>query len=96
MVRTHLTRKVSKSTIKGYTLSVKDGTPEVNTLEPVTVWGAVSRKEAERILRKIDPTAVLGSVETVEETYRISLNDFVKYAEKVEGCAVEAETEDEQ
>lgn len=93
MVRTHLTRKVSRTTIKGYTLSVKDGTPEVVTLEPVSVWGEVTQKEAERILRKVNPTAVLASVETVEEVYKIAINDFVKYAVKVEAAAA---AEDEQ
>ena len=89
MVRKHIERKLTKTTVQGYTLRMVDGAPVADALETITVWGELTQKDAERIVRKVDPTAVVGKVESVEETYKIDIDTFVANAVKIDNDKAE-------
>lgn len=86
-MRKTIVRTICKSVINGCVLNVVDGTPQVEQLAPVTVAGKVNDKTALKTLKTEygkDKAITLTSVETCEDTYEISVEDFLKYATKVE------------
>lgn len=87
MMRKTITRTMTTSTIKGFKLKIVDGAPSVETLDPVTIMGNANEKHALKALREVygkDNSITVGSIETSEETYEISVDDFMKYATKVD------------
>ena len=87
MMRKTITRTMSTSKIVGCKLKMVDGKPTTETLEPITVMGRANERDAMKALRekygKGAPVAVC-EIEIVDSTYEISVEDFLKYAKKVE------------
>lgn len=86
MMRKHITRTLTRSTVECFAVKMVDGKPEVETLAPVTVWGVPSDKEALKAVKEAYPEAkgvTVGNVKSVDETYRVSIDDFVTIAELV-------------
>ena len=84
MMRKHITRTLTRSTVTAYAVKKVDGRPEVENLEPVTVWGTPNEKEALKAVREAHgANAIVGEVTITEETYRIKIDDFVALAELV-------------
>ena len=86
MMRNTITRTMATSTINAFKLSMVDGHPVVANLEPLVVMGKAREKDALKALKKVhgDLTGItVGSIEVSEDTYEISVEDFVKYATKV-------------
>ena len=97
-MRKTIVRTMATSTIKGFIMKVVDGKPVVETLEPITVMGKVKEKEAIKALReKYGKTApvTISAIEVNEETYEISVADFVKYAKKVTNDSQPSESDSE-
>lgn len=90
MMRKTITRTMNTSTISACMLTVVDGNPTVETLEPITVMGKATEKDALKMLKekygKNNAITVTG-IEVSEETYEISVDDFVKYATKIQKVA---------
>lgn len=86
MMRKHITRTLTRSTITAFAVKMVDGKPELETLEPVTVWGTPTDKEALKAVKEAhgDITGItVGNIQSTEETYRVTISDFVAIAERV-------------
>lgn len=87
MMRNTITRTMATSEIHAFRLTMEGGNPKVETLPVMTVSGKVTTKDAERLLRKeYGKTAPITVKEIVvsEDVYEITVEDFLKYAKKVE------------
>ena len=87
MMRNTITRTLATSEIHAYRLVMKEGKPEVETLPVMTVGGKVTEREAERVLRKQygqNAPFTVSKIDVREDVYEISVEDFMKYAKKVE------------
>lgn len=99
MMRKHITRTLTRSTVTAYAVKMIDGKPEVETLEPVTVWGTPTDKEALKAVKEAhgDISGItVGEIKSTEETYRVTISDFVAIAERVEAQSDEEENEEKE
>lgn len=87
-MRATISRRLTVTTINGFAVKVlEDGTPSVEQVEPVIVFGNVSESGALRELRKAYPEMkgiTVSKISSEEKQYEISVSDFVKYARPVE------------
>ena len=98
MMRKTIVRTMATSKINAFKLTLENGQPKIENLEPLTVMGKASEKEALKALKdkygKNAPITV-ANIEVQEDTYEISVEDFLKYAKKVEkdseGCETDSE-----
>ena len=98
MMRKHITRTLIRTTVTAYAVKMIDGKPEVETLEPVTVWGTPTDKEALKAVKEAhgNMTGItVGDINSVEQTYRVAIDDFVAIAEKVADQVTMDEIENE-
>lgn len=87
MMRNTITRTMATSEIKGFMMKVVEGKPTVVELPVLTVTGKATEKDAIKELKKVhgkDANVTVGTIECHEDTYEISVEDFMKYAKKVE------------
>lgn len=98
MMRKTIVRTMATSTINAFKLDIVDGNPQVENLEPITVMGKATEKEAIKALKdkygKNAPVKI-ASIDVQEDTYEISVDDFVKYAKKVQKGSEGSETEED-
>lgn len=95
-MRKVIQRTMITSTVNAFKLEVVDGQPKTEQLEPLTVTGKVTEKVALKLLKNKygKATAItVSSIEEKEDVYEISVEDFMKYAHKVEPNTAETETE---
>lgn len=93
-MRKTFSRSIKSSIIHGFRIDIVNDEPVTKKLEPVTVVGAVKSKDAFKILKESAEGAELVTVtkiETREDVYKISLDDFMKYGEKVDSKSTENE-----
>lgn len=99
MMRKTIVRTMATSTINAFKLTVENGQPKVENLEPLTVMGKATEKEALKALKekygKNAPVSI-ASIDVQEDTYEISVDDFVKYAKKIEKGSEGSESENEE
>lgn len=95
-MRKTITRTLIRTTAPVYRVTMNNGVPATEELEPVNVWGKTTQAEMMKVARKThgEGNYVLGNIEQVEETYRIGINEFVAAAVKVEN--EEENQEDEE
>lgn len=87
MMRKTICRTMATSTINAFTLEMVDGKPTVKNLPTITVMGKATEKDALKALREIhgkNKSITVGSIEVTEDTYEISVDDFIKCATKIE------------
>lgn len=86
MMRKSICRTMATSTINAYTVEIVDGQPVAKALDPVIITGKAKEKDALKAVKDAHGvTAVtIGKIEIEEATYEISVEDFMKYAKKVE------------
>lgn len=97
-MRKNIVRTMVTSKISAYMLSIDNGIPKIDNLEPLFVMGKATEKDALKGLRdkygKHAPVQI-ASIEYEENTYKISVEDFLKYAVLVpkdsEPCDEESE-----
>lgn len=92
MMRKTIVRTMATSTITAFALHTKDGAPVVENLEPITVMGKASEKEALKSLKEVygkDVSISIGKIEVTEDTYEISVDEFLKHAKKVDKSKAE-------
>lgn len=97
MMRKTIVRTMSTSTINAFMLDVVNGKPEVKNLEPLTVMGRVTEKDAIKALRDVhgkNAPVTVANIDVKEDTYEISVEDFLKYATKVEKASEDSETKE--
>ena len=86
-MRKYITRTMSTSTIHGFKVTIKDGTPVAEALEPIVVGGKVSHKDATKLLKKQYADCemlTVNKIDVTEDTYQISVDEFIKHAKKVD------------
>lgn len=87
MMRTTITRTMATSEIRAYRLVMREGRPEVEELPAMVISGKATEKDAEKALRKKygkDAPVTISGIKVTEDVYEISVEDFMKYAKKVE------------
>lgn len=78
---------MATSKIHACKLSMNDGVPTVEQLEPITVMGRATEKEGLKAIKEKygkECPATIQKIEVNEDTYEISVEDFLKYATKLE------------
>lgn len=97
-MRKTIVRTIATSTVKAFKMVVVDGSPNVEELEPVTVLGKATQEKAMKALKekygKNTPLTITG-ITVQEDTYEISVEDFLKYATKLENGSEGSETVEE-
>ena len=95
MMRKTIVRTMATSTIKAYTVEMENGLPVAKALEPITIMGKAKEKDALKAVKEqYGKVAVtIGEIQIEEATYEISVDDFMKYAKKVEADKAQEETE---
>ena len=95
MMRKTIVRTMATSTVEAYTLEIVDDMPKPEKLEPITVMGKVTEKEALKAFKekygKSKPITI-SSIKVQEDCYEISVEEFLKHAKKVDKSKTE-ETE---
>lgn len=90
MMRQTITRTLTRSTISVFTVEMVDGKPEAIALDPVTVWGKPTDKEALKAAKEAyEGNVFVGEINSIEECYEISIDAFVAHAEKIEKAIAE-------
>lgn len=87
MMRDKITRTMATSEIHACRLVMKGGQPEVEELPVLVIMGKATEKDAEKALRKTygkNASVVVRDVKVSEAVYEISVDDFVKYATRVD------------
>ena len=90
MMRNTITRTLAVSEITAYKLTIEDGQPKADALPTITVPGKASQKEAIKAVQKVygkDAAVTVGNIVVHEDVYEISVDDFMKYAKKVDKAA---------
>ena len=90
---------MATSTIQAFKLTIENGQPKVENLESLVVMGKATEKEALKALKEKygkNAPVTIASIEAQEDTYEISVEDFVKHAKKVDKKTVDQENENEE
>ena len=98
-MRSTITRTLTQNTIRPAKIELVGDTPVVTPLDPVIVYGNVSKEEAKREVVKVygkDDTIVVAKIETEDKFFEISVADFIKYAKVVDKNADETENENQK
>lgn len=83
MMRNTITRKLIESKIYGYSIEIENGEPIVNRVEPIIVYGKISKDAAAKELKKIygkNKAITVSKIEETEKQYTITVEDFVAHA----------------
>lgn len=86
-MRNTITRTMVESTVHGCKIEIVDGQPTTKALDPVTVMGKCSDDKAMKaLIGAYGKTAgmMVVKVEETESLYEISVEDFMKYAKKID------------
>lgn len=87
MMRKTICRTMATSTIHAFSLEMKEGKPEAVALDPVVIAGEASEKEAMKAVKEVygkNKAVTIGEIQVGKATYEISVDDFMKYATKIE------------
>lgn len=83
-------RTLTESTINAYSVKIQEnGEPAVTKLNPVTLFGKVSKVEAQKEMERVNPNSdsiMISSIEEKEVQYEITIEDFVKNAKRIENA----------
>ena len=94
MMRNTITRTMATSEIHACRLIMKDGAPVVETLPVLTISGKATTKDAEKELRKVygkNAPVTVTNIKVSEDVYEISVEDFLKYAKKIDKAQTETD-----
>jgi hypothetical protein len=84
-MRKTIVRTITASTIESANVTFEKGKPVVKANEPLTVNGIIKEDKALKEVRKAyGELAQVTSINSVDAMYEISVEDFIKYATKVE------------
>lgn len=87
MMRNTITRTMATSEVRASRLVMKEGKPVVEELPVLTLMGKATPKDAEKALRSKYGKAAAVAITAIvvsEDVYEISVEDFVKYAKKID------------
>lgn len=86
MMRKTIVRTMATSTITAYTVEMVNGAPVAKALDPIVIMGKAKEKDALKAVKEKHGTVAvtIGEIKVEEATYEISVDDFMKYATKVD------------
>jgi hypothetical protein len=87
VIRKEITRKIVTSKVYAFSLEIEEGKPITKELEPLTFAGRLTESVALRRVTKFygkSNSIKIAKIETSEDTYKISVEDFIRNATKVE------------
>jgi hypothetical protein len=91
-MRKTIVRSIVASTVKSSNVSFVKGQPVIVENAPIVVNGKIDEKQALKEVRKTyGETAQITEITEVNDVYEISVEDFMKYATKVDPKDVEKE-----
>ena len=95
MMRKTIVRTMATSTITAYTVEMENGLPVAKALDPIVIMGKAKEKDALKAVKEqYGKVAVtIGEIKIEEATYEISVDDFMKYATKIEQGTEQADEE---
>lgn len=89
-MRKAIVRTITATTINSVNVSFKDGKPAMLTNEPLTVNGTIDEEKALKAARKAyGANATITGLVEVNDVYEISVDDFIKYAKKIDKPSAE-------
>lgn len=96
MMRKTICRTMATSTITAFTVEMQNGQPVAKALDPVVVMGKAKEKDALKAIKDAHGTSAvtIGEIKVEEATYEISVDDFMKYAKRVDKATEETENEE--
>lgn len=84
-MRKTIVRAITSSTIKSANVAFVEGKPVITENAPLTVMGSIKPEKAIKEVRKTyGESAQIAAIETADSFYEISVEDFIKYAKKIE------------
>lgn len=94
MMRNTITRTMATSEIHAFRLVMKEGKPEVEELPVMIIMGKATHKDAEKALRAEygkNCAVTIKEIVVSENLYEISVDDFMKYAKKIDKASASTE-----
>lgn len=84
-MRKTIERTITATTIESANVVFEKGVPKVTPNKPITVNGNIAEDKALKEVRKAyGEMAQVTSINVVDDRYEISVEDFIKYATKIE------------
>jgi hypothetical protein len=84
-MRKTIVRSIVASTVKSSNVLFVKGVPTITENAPIVVSGKVDEKQALKEVRKAyGESAQVTEISAVNDVYEISVEDFMRYAKKVE------------
>lgn len=91
-MRKTITRSITVSVIQSAKVTLKNGQAEITDNPTLKVNGIISEEKALKLVRKTyGETSQIESIETIDDVYEISVEEFMKYAKKVEVAPAEVQ-----
>jgi len=93
-MRKTIVRTITATTIESANVTFEKGKPVVKNNDPLTVNGVIAEDKALKEVRKAyGVTASVTNISSIDATYEISVDDFIKHAKKIEAPTEEQKTE---
>ncbi len=90
-MRKTIERTITATTIESANVTFEKGKPVIKNNEPLTVNGNITEDKALKEVRKAyGEMAQVTSLAVIDDRYEISVEDFIKYATKIETPTEEA------
>lgn len=92
--RKTIVRTITATTIESANITFVNGNVDAKPNAPIVVNGTITEEKALKEVRKeYGATAVVVKLSEVNDVYEISVEDFLKYAKKVENPTTEQQAE---
>jgi hypothetical protein len=93
-MRKTIVRTITATTIESAKITFEKGLPVVTPNAPITVNGVIAEDKALKEVRKeYGENAQVTAITSIDNVYEITVEDFMKYAKKVENPTPEQTTE---
>jgi hypothetical protein len=93
-VRKTIVRSITATTILSGIVTLNEGKPELTDNKPIIVNGVVDDEKALKLVQKsYGATSIVTEKKEDTAVYEISVEDFIKYAKKVENPTDEQKEE---
>jgi len=83
-MRKTIVRTITETTIESAKVTFVGGKPVIDAMKPLTISGVITEEKALKEVRKLHGANVqVTAIVSIDDTYEISVDDFMKYAKKV-------------
>lgn len=93
-MRKTIVRSITETTVKSAVITFVKGQPIAKENKPIVVNGVIGEDKALKEVRKAyGETAYVTEINSIDNVYEISVEDFIKYAKIVEAPTAEQQQE---